>query len=117
MITVAPPSPATEDRSQQIIAAAFDLLEDNGLEGLTIRAVLNRTGLARRAFYERFAGKDDLVLAVFEETIRLGAEHFRAELAGVVDPLERIRQIVIALAEGRGPAVSGPGLTTGLVSQ
>ncbi|MFD2429696.1 hypothetical protein ACFSUK_19240 [Sphingobium scionense] len=39
-----------DDRNQQIVAAAYDLLDEEGLEGLTIRAVLQRTGLARRAF-------------------------------------------------------------------
>ena len=58
-----------DDRNQQIVAAAYDLLDEEGLEGLTIRAVLQRTGLARRALYDRFAGKDDLVLAVFDHTI------------------------------------------------
>ena len=62
------PTPATSDdgteclRKQSIVEAAYALLDEEGLEGLTIRAMLKRTGLARRAFYERFAGKDDLVL-------------------------------------------------------
>ena len=58
------------ERSRRIVEAAYELLEEDGLEGLTIRAVLNKTGLSRRAFYERFEGKDDLVLAVFEQTIQ-----------------------------------------------
>src|SRR6185437_5015781 len=68
---------ASPDRARLLISAAYDLLESEGLEGLTIRAVLKRTGLARRAFYERFAGKDDLVLAVFEQTIGLAASHYQ----------------------------------------
>src|SRR4051794_238566 len=68
------------DRSRQIIGAAYELLADEGLEGLTIRAVLKRTGLSRRAFYERFSGKDDLVLGVFEQTIRLAALHYSHEV-------------------------------------
>jgi len=64
------------ERSRQIVEAAYQLLEEKGLEGLTIRAVLTKTGLSRRAFYERFADKDELVLAVFEETIRLATNHY-----------------------------------------
>lgn len=88
------------ERSRQIVAAAYDLLEEDGLEGLTIRAVLARTGLARRAFYERFAGKDDLVLAVFEQTIRLAARHFGAMLATIPDPVEQLRMLVSCIAMG-----------------
>src|SRR3954447_2168659 len=90
----------TLDRGRQIIDAAYDLLEHEGLEGLTIRAVLKRTGLSRRAFYERFSGKDDLVLAVFEQTIRLAATHYRAQLASAPDPLERLRLIVTSIVFG-----------------
>lgn len=95
---LASPSPDLEpDRSRQLIDAANELLEERGLDGLTIRAVLTRTGLARRAFYERFAGKDDLVLAVFEETLHGGAEHFREKARAVSSPLDAIRIIVAGL--------------------
>lgn len=85
-----------------MVDAAYELLEEKGLEGLTIRAVLKRTGLARRAFYERFAGKDDLVLAVFEQTIRLAADHYAEQIAALPDPMERLRLILTCLAQGKG---------------
>jgi AcrR family transcriptional regulator len=89
------------ERSRKIVQAAYDLLEDQGLEGLTIRAVLKRTGLSRRAFYERFEGKDDLVLAVFEHTIRAAATHLTELAAGTTaDPMERLRVIVTSLVFG-----------------
>jgi AcrR family transcriptional regulator len=89
-----------EPRSRQIVAAAYDLLDEAGLEGLTIRAVLARTGLSRRAFYERFSGKDDLVVAVFEQTIRLAADHFREQVKDVADPMARLERIVISIVLG-----------------
>lgn len=89
-----------EPRSRQIIEAAYDLLDEAGLEGLTIRAVLARTGLSRRAFYERFSGKDDLVVAVFEQTLRLAADHFREQVQGVADPMARLELIVISIVLG-----------------
>lgn len=90
------------ERSRQIVAAAYELLEKDGLEGLTIRAVLNSTGLSRRAFYERFADKDDLMLAVFEEAIRSAARHFGEQVRTLSDPLERLRFIVTSIALGTG---------------
>lgn len=92
------------DRTHLLVSAAYDLLEEAGLEGLTIRAVLKRTGLARRAFYERFAGKDDLVLAVFEQTLREAARYFREQAAAIDDPEQQIRLIVAGIAL-RTPAV------------
>jgi len=93
---------ATEDldRTGQIIAAAYDLLAEQGLEGLTIRAVLARTGLARRAFYDRFVGKDDLVLAVFDQTLRASAGYFREMAGQVADPLDSIKVILTNVVQG-----------------
>src|ERR1700758_3020574 len=89
-----------DPRRRQLVEAAYELLDEAGLEGLTIRAVLARTGLARRAFYERFSGKDDLVLAVFEQTIRLAAAHYREQVAPAPDPLERLKLIVTSIVFG-----------------
>jgi len=88
------------DRSRQLIDAANQLLEEGGLEGLTIRAVLKRTGLARRAFYERFVGKDDLVLAVFEETLREAAQFYREEAEQFPAPIDKIKVVVVGLVTG-----------------
>ena len=96
-------------RTRQIVDAAYELLDEAGLEGLTIRAVLKRTGLSRRAFYERFVGKDDLVLAVFEQTIRMAVERFDDEVKPLADPLARLRLIVgyIVLGQDALPGASG----------
>lgn len=88
-------------RTQQIIDAAYELLEEEGLEGLTIRAVLKRTGLSRRAFYERFEGKDDLMLAVFEQAIRRASQHYGEQVRALPDPMERLRLIVECISLGR----------------
>jgi AcrR family transcriptional regulator len=88
------------ERSRKIVDAAYELLEEHGLDGLTIRAVLHRTGLSRRAFYERFEGKDDLVLAVFEHTIRRAAGYMTELVSTTADPLERLRVIVTSIVLG-----------------
>jgi AcrR family transcriptional regulator len=88
------------ERSRKIVEAAYELLEEQGLEGLTIRAVLKRTGLSRRAFYERFEGKDDLVLAVFEHTIRRAASHLDDLARTTAEPMERLRVIVTSIVFG-----------------
>jgi AcrR family transcriptional regulator len=93
-------------RSRQIVDAAYELLQQEGLEGLTIRAVLNKTGLSRRAFYERFADKDDMVLAVFEQTIRSAASHYAELVAAITDPMERLRLIITSIVLARSPTDS-----------
>jgi len=110
------PSPALNDdggeclRKQGIIEAANALLDEEGLDGLTIRAMLKRTGLARRAFYERFAGKDDLVLAVFETTLKEAAVFLEQETANWPDALDQVRVIVYGLVVGSQPQEGGIGV-------
>ena len=100
------------ERSRSIVAGAYALLDKEGLEGLTIRAVLDKTGLSRRAFYERFAGKDDLMLAVFEHTVRLAADHYRAQVATLTDPLARMELIVTCIVLGQSTLKEGGGNTS-----
>src|SRR5215207_7408940 len=102
-IATPPEGGSGADRSRQLIDAANKLLAEGGLEGLTIRAMLKRTGLARRAFYERFAGKDDLVLAVFEETMLEAAVFLESETAECPDALDQVRVIVYGLVLGSQP--------------
>lgn len=89
------------DRKQALIDAAYELLDQAGLEGLTIRAVLSRAGLARRAFYECFQGKDDLVLAVFDSSLRAAAVQFRDITATVHTPEAALRAIVTGIVVGQ----------------
>lgn len=89
------------DRKALLVSAAYDLLDESGLEGLTIRAVLSRTGLARRAFYECFQGKDDLVLAVFESSLRAAAVYFRDATASCASPEEALQAIVTGIVVGQ----------------
>lgn len=95
-----PQAPAADPRRRNILAAACLLLEEGGYEALTIRAVLSRTGLARRAFYECYAGKDELVLAVFEDLLQAAAGTFAAHIAGTENPMDRLKVIVTGLVLG-----------------
>jgi AcrR family transcriptional regulator len=107
MSLTAPPRDTAADpleaRTRLILEAAYELLDEDGLEGLTIRAVLKRTGLARRAFYECFAEKDDLMLAVFTSAISLAASYYAQAMAGLANPLERLKLIVTSIVLERAP--------------
>lgn len=96
-VTTAPEEATVTER---ITAAAHRLLDAAGLEGVTIRAVLGESGINRRAFYERFADKDQLMLAVFAEAIQLVAAVCRTATAGVDDPMERLKFVVDYLVVG-----------------
>lgn len=94
-------------KRKQIVEVAYALLADGGLEGLTIRSVLAQSGLARRAFYDCFASKDDLVLAVFQHTLADAAAIFAVHIADMESPIERLRYIITAIVIGHGVAGAG----------
>lgn len=99
------PAPQDDERAQALVAAAYELLDDAGLEGVTIRAVLARTGLARRAFYDRFSSKDDLMLAVFRASLRDAAAQFTGQIGADADPMAALRLIVAGIVLGRAQLV------------
>lgn len=57
--------PPKQSRSRQtldrIAAAALELMEEEGVEGATVAAIVERAGASVGSFYARFPGKDDLV--------------------------------------------------------
>lgn len=105
-------------RSRQFVEKAAEVVARDGVDGLTLRTILEETGLSRRAFYERFASKDDLLVAVFEETMRGAAERFRAdfEKRRITDPLDRLRHVVDGMISGAalGHDEAGRGLSSAM---
>lgn len=87
-------------RSRRIVAAAREIVAESGLDGLTVQKVRERTGLSLRAFYQRFVSKDDLLVAVFEETLRDAATLLAAKTAAITDPVERLRMLVTGIFTG-----------------
>jgi len=78
----------TPDRTslEEIVAAARDILEQDGLAGLTMQAVASRVGVRPPSLYKRVQGRDDLVRLVAEATLaelttRTNAGRDVAELA------------------------------------
>jgi AcrR family transcriptional regulator len=56
-------------RRAALLEAGLDLLGTKGWSGTTVRAVCAHAGLTERYFYESFADREALLLAVFDEII------------------------------------------------
>ena len=59
-----------EQRVQRYLDAAFELIDEKGTTEFTIQEVIDRSKQSLRGFYQYFDGKDELLLALFEETHR-----------------------------------------------
>lgn len=56
-----PKQPRSQRTLERIVAAALELLEQEGPDGVTVQAVVSRADSSVGSFYARFGGKDDLL--------------------------------------------------------
>ena len=83
------------DRTQQeILRAAMSEFADHGFGGARVDAIAERAGVNKKLIYYYFEGKNELFLAVLEQTyadIRAAERELQLE---TVEPLEAIEQLV-----------------------
>src|SRR5690242_2988337 len=63
------------------VQAAMELLPPTGALNFTLQDVVDRSKLSLRSFYQTFASKDDLLLALFEEYVATAADWQRDRMA------------------------------------
>ncbi|HET6500919.1 MAG TPA: TetR family transcriptional regulator [Amycolatopsis sp.] len=68
-------------RRERLLDAGLDLLGTSGTAAVSVRAVCRRARLTERYFYENFADREGLVLAVYDR-VAAQAHHALAEAAG-----------------------------------
>src|ERR1700704_7181083 len=77
-----------EQRVQRFLDAAFELIDEKGTTEFTIQRVIDQSKQSLRGFYQYFDGKDELLLALFEETLREAIDDLRSVVESKADPLE-----------------------------
>ena len=86
----------SESTRGNIILTAFEEMHIHGYQGLRIDAILNKTGLAKGAFYHHFSSKVNLAYAVIDEFLHDHFHsHFKAQLQAFDDPLEGLCEVLI----------------------
>jgi len=93
-----------EDRAQRFLDAAFELIDEKGTTDFTIQEVIDRSKQSLRGFYQHFDGKDELLLALFEDSMLESAADLREAVAAETEPLPRLRAFTIRLHEWCEPA-------------
>jgi AcrR family transcriptional regulator len=88
-----------------LLAAALDLVEREGVEGLTLREAARRAGVSQAAPYRHFADKDALLAAVAEEGFTALAAEMRRRRDAHEEALPRFRELGLAYV---GFAVAHP---------
>ncbi len=88
-----------EQRVQRLLDAAFSLIDESGTSDFTIQEVVDRSKQSLRGFYQYFDGKDELLFALLEESIREALEDLRSLVESESKPLQRLRAFTIRLHE------------------
>jgi AcrR family transcriptional regulator len=86
-----------ERRRRRILDAAGRLVEEDGLDGLTMRRLAVRAGVSYATVYNLIGAKEDVLV----EVLRAGLEDLAAKLAAVepANPLERAQALVTGIVD------------------
>jgi AcrR family transcriptional regulator len=93
-----------EKRVQRFLDAAVELMASSSGKEFTVQEVVEASGQSLRSFYQYFAGKHELLLALFEEAVRKTAGRLQAEIDEETEPLERLRRFAVVYYESCRPA-------------
>jgi len=87
---------ALKAREQSIIDAAIVIIEQNGIEHLTMDKVVAKVTYSKGTVYKHFTGKEDLLLAISNQAIAILADLFwrAAKFSGCA----RIRMLLLNLS-------------------
>jgi AcrR family transcriptional regulator len=84
----------THPTAQRILAAARLILTERGYQALTTQAIATESGVNKAGVWYYFGGKEQLVLALFEEVAVTGSHHFGTLPARGATLEERVDLIV-----------------------
>lgn len=84
---------ARADKRDLILRAAVRVFARHGFFGAQVADVARAAGVAAGTVYLYFRNKDDLLVSIFERVMTQAIADGRAALAGVADPIERLRRI------------------------
>lgn len=91
---------AVQQQRDRALQAALDLFTRQGVENVSVRAVASAVGLSPMALYRYFPGGKEELLATLRGS---GFEALAAQLgqavAGVVDPVDRLLRLVLAMVQ------------------
>lgn len=86
-------APDRTDKHEAILKAAIRTFAVRGFFNAQVADVARAAGVAAGTVYLYFKGKDDLLVSIFDRTMREAIAEGRAALTDAVDPIERLRRI------------------------
>src|SRR5205809_5666355 len=85
--------PSTAAKREAILRAAIDVFAERGFFNAQVADVARAAGVAAGTVYLYFESKDDLLVSIFDRSMRDGLAAGRAAVANLDDPRERLRRL------------------------
>jgi AcrR family transcriptional regulator len=92
-----------EQRVQRFLDAAFELIDEKDTTEFTIQEVIDRSKQSLRGFYQYFDGKDELLVALMEETVLETVNDITTVVESESEPIARLRAAIMRLYEWCDP--------------
>ena len=83
-------------KREAILRAAIDVFADRGYFNAQVADVARAAGVAAGTVYLYFKSKDDLLVSIFERSMRDGLDAGKFAVADLHDPSERLRRLARA---------------------
>ena len=94
--------PGAGDKRTAILNAATRVFARRGFFNAQVADVAREAGVAAGTVYLYFRSKDDLLTSIFEKSMTRALEEADRALAGVTDPVERLRRLARVHLGGLG---------------
>jgi AcrR family transcriptional regulator len=108
-----PPGGEAQSRATRFMGSALAILGETGRTDFTVLEVVERSKTSLRAFYQHFATKDELLLALVEKIMADATEQWRVETDSLpsTEALRRLIDRISAPAESSTQDSINRGLT------
>jgi AcrR family transcriptional regulator len=108
------PRARAQARTDRFVGAAMEIMGESGSIDFTVQDVVDRSKMSIRTFYNFFASKDDLLVAVHETILATEVvPRMRAQCDAQSDPVDRVKAYVLGIYElTSNPGPASRALTT-----
>lgn len=92
-----PTGPEAESRANRFMGSALAILGETGRTDFTVLEVVERAKTSLRSFYQHFATKDELLLALVERIMADASQRWRAETEGLPSA-DALRTLILRIS-------------------
>src|SRR5215813_6186133 len=92
-VPVRPAESARGEKREAILRAATDVFAGRGFFNAQVADIARAAGVAAGTVYLYFRSKDDLLVSIFEKTMREAIAEGKACVAPLSDPVAQLREI------------------------